>query len=135
MGGRLSAARVGLLLLILAIPTACAAPKPPTVPVTMYVRSNLPNQIWFEVQPIPDPPVALGFGPERGVGCFDVPVGSHIVALDRAPQVAGATSLGEVLSVPGPPRDRRVFWVDVANDARITVGAGVPAWWGDPQAC
>lgn len=97
--------------------------------VTMYGRNAAPEDAWFVVRPISDPPDSVGFGRDIGVACFEVPVGSEIVMTDRSPSEGGS-----VIRVIAPIDDQvETLWVDVAEDGRVTTGAGMPEWWPDEQ--
>lgn len=129
----MATSRVGLLTSAILV-AACGLTNQlgPQATVTLYGRNAVPAEAWFVVRPISDPPESVGFGPDIGVACFEVSIGSEIVMTDRSPSEGG-----NVIRVIAPLDDQvETLWVDVAADGSVTTGPGVPAWWvGDAQVC
>ncbi len=109
---------------------ACGATSPvaPTTPVTLYGRNERAVEVWFGARPVTNPPIAIGFGPDVGVGCFDVAIGSEIVMFDRSPARGG--NLVKVIAriSPAAGGTRQQIWVDVTADGSVSTGQGIPHW-------
>lgn len=108
-----------------------------TTAVALYVRNASSQQAWvaFTDGQVITPAGAFLGGGLLGSGCFNVPLRSRLVLLDREPTQAGAlvvaTAFDSAVDDQTIPRS-----VDIASDGRIFIGTGIPAWWvSDPPPC
>ncbi len=81
-------------------PTAAGSPTAPDAAwVVLYVRNNSPTQVWDAVVVdgrIRDPGSDYSSG-TSGAGCYSMPIGSHLVLLDRSGADPSASVLREIL--------------------------------------
>ena len=134
---RRSLGTLGLLVALSGLPGCSIVDTiQPRATVTIYGKNERQVDAWFGLLPLRDPPEAVGFGPDSGVGCLAGSIGSEIAWFDGSPGGGGrpVQKIGTVLA-EGPPV-ANVIWVSVAPDGSLTTGPGVPAWWvGDAQVC
>lgn len=108
--------------------------SPDASQVTIYVRNDSRTILTLAVLVEEQVTAAGGYwGQNMGAGSYSMPPGSKLVVLDREPSDPGATVV-RVLHTRGSGSEGVTLWIAVADDGSITQGAGVPAWWGSPQA-
>jgi hypothetical protein len=113
-----------------------ASPAQPNQKLVVYMRNAGSAELFTAVatgDQYTEGTGTLGGG-YIGAGCYDVPSGSALVLLDRAPNVAGATATS-TMYVGGTEVPPPSMWLDVAVSGGVTTGRGIPAWWASPPAC
>ena len=111
-------------------------PNPPDgAMVTIYVRNDSPAIANLAVLAEGAMTAAASFwGMNLGAWCVSMVPGSRLVVLagelsDPVPSVR------RELYTRGLEPEGPSIWLLVSRAGTITQGRGVPAWWGDPQAC
>ena len=129
----------GLLLVMCALPPGCADPRPPdAVALAIYVRNLGPVPHSFIVIGSHDPPVSgEAAGEPSSYGCgwvgrdWELIVTEGTDRPDPADEFAAHASGADF----GNP-DELALWIDVSRHGQVTIGEGVPGWWGqDIQRC
>jgi hypothetical protein len=103
--------------------------------VVLYVRNDSASEINYAIRDGAQTTASGGFwGQNMAVGCYSMPVGSHLVLLDRSATLAGASVLREIYT-RGSERAGVSLWITVSKGGSIDQGPGAPDWWGAPQSC
>lgn len=98
--------------------------------VTRYVRNDAMQAAWITVQVGGHPWNGTEFwGQNPGVGCYEMPAGSRLVLLDRAPRELGALVVHAIYTRDANPQGPSM-WITVAADGSVQQGTGVPALVG-----
>jgi hypothetical protein len=103
--------------------------------VILYVRNDAWNQIHVAVVDGGQIRESGGFwGQNIGIACYSMPVGSHLVLLDRSATDPGASVL-RVIYTRGGEQVGPSLWIVISKDGTLGQGSGVPDWWRAPEAC